>query len=58
MHPEKVFLAFLKKNRTTLLNGPFLTALKIEPRRVSSFLFNTNFPDIPGIHFIDIERKG
>ena len=33
-----------------------LTALKLEPLRGGSLLFTTKFPEIPGIHFIDLEE--
>ena len=44
-----------KKNFT----APFLwgsTASMLEPLQEGSFLFTTKFPEIPGIHFIDLRR--
>ena len=33
-----------------------LTASRIESLRGGSLLFTTNFPEIPGTHFIDLGR--
>ena len=32
------------------------TASRLEPLRGGSLLFTTNFPEIPGTHFIDLGR--
>ena len=32
------------------------TASRLEPLRGGSILFATKFPEIPGIHFIDLRR--
>ena len=32
------------------------TALRLGPLRGGSLLFNTKFPEIPGIHLIDLGR--
>ena len=32
------------------------TASRLEPLRGGSLLFTTKFPEIPGIHLIDLER--
>ena len=36
--------------------GKGSTALRLEPLRGGSLLFTTKFPEIPGIHFIDLGR--
>ena len=49
----------LKKNFKNFM-APFYgwgsTASRLEPLRGSSLLFTTKFPEIPGIHFIDLGR--
>ena len=48
---------FLKK---TNFMAPFYgwgsTASRLEPLRGGSLLFTTKFPEVPGTHFIDLER--
>ena len=47
----------LKKNFMAPFYGWGSTASRLEPLRgVSSLLFTTKFPEIPGAHFIDLGR--
>ena len=46
----------LKKNFMASFYGWGSTASRLEPLREGSLLFTTKFPEIPGTHFIDLER--
>ena len=46
----------LKKDFMIPFYGWVSTASKLEPLQESSLLFTTNFPEIPGTHFIDLGR--
>ena len=37
--------------------GRVSTASRLEPLRGGSLLFTAKFPEIPGTHFIDLERR-
>ena len=51
-----------KKQNEIIINfmapfyGWFLTAWKLEPLLGGSLFYNTKFPEIPGIHFINLRR--
>ena len=45
-----------KKNFMVPFYGWGSTASGFEPLRGGSLLFTTNFPEIPGTHFIDLRR--
>ena len=45
-----------KKNFMAPFNGWGSTASRLEPLRGGSLLFTTKFPEVPGTHFIDLER--
>ena len=53
-------LAGLKKKKKKNFMVPFYgwgsTASRLEPLRGGSLLFTTKFPEVPGTHFIDLER--
>ena len=53
-----IFLANSKKKQNFM--APFYgwgsTASRLEPLRGGSLLFTTKFPEVPGTHFIDLER--
>ena len=55
-----VFPVLNKGQLKMVLMAPFYgwgsTASRLEPLREGSLLFTTKFPDIPGTHFIDLER--
>ena len=46
----------LKKNFMAPFYGWGSTASRLEPLRGGSLLFTTKFPEVPGTHFIDLER--
>ena len=50
----------LKKKKKKNFMAPFYgwgsTASRLEPLRGGSLLFTTKFPEVPGTHFIDLER--
>ena len=46
----------LKKNFMDPFNGWGSTASRLEPLRGGSLLFTTEFPEIPGTHFIDLGK--
>ena len=46
----------LKKNFMAPFYGWGSAASRLEPLRGGSLLFTTKFPEIPGTHFIDLER--
>ena len=50
------FLKQTKKNFMAPFYGWGSTASRREPLRGGSLLFTTKFPEIPGIHFIDLGR--
>ena len=52
MRPFYILTALLKKK----LYGWGSTTSRLEPLRGGSLLFTTKFPEIPGTHFIDLER--
>ena len=45
-----------KKNFMTPFYGWSSTASRLEPLQGDSFIFTTNFPEIPGTHFNDLGR--
>ena len=45
-----------KKNFMAPFYGRGSTASRLEPLRGGSLLFTTKFPEVPGTHFIDLER--
>ena len=49
-----------KKKKNNNFMVPFYgwgsTASRLEPLRGGSLLFTTKFPEVPGTHFIDLER--
>ena len=45
-----------KKNFMAPFYGWGSTASRLEPLRGGSLLFTTKFPEVPGTHFIDLER--
>ena len=45
-----------KKNFMAPFYGRGSTAPRLEPLRGGSLLFTTKFPEVPGTHFIDLER--
>ena len=47
---------FLKKNFMAPFYGWGSSASRLEPFRGGSLLFTTKFPEIPGIHFVDLGR--
>ena len=69
-HIKREIIYKLKKNQNMLLcqdkkkqkkfmasfYGWGSTASRLEPLRGGSLLFTTKFPDIPGTHFIDLQR--
>ena len=54
MTTEKKYI-FLK-NFMAPFYGWGSTASRLEPLRGGSLLFTTKFPEVPGTHFIDLER--
>ena len=44
------------KNFMAPFYGRGSTASRLEPLRGGSLLFTTKFPEVPGTHFIDLER--
>ena len=57
----KFFASNICKIKTFLnFMAPFYgwgsTASRLEPLRGGSLLFTTKFPEVPGTHFIDLER--
>ena len=49
-------IALTKKNFMVPFYGWGSTVSRLEPLRGGSLLFTTKFPEIPGTHFIDLER--
>ena len=47
---------YLKKNFIAPFYGWDSTASRLEPLRGGSLPFSTKFPEIPGTHFIELER--
>ena len=51
-----LILDIKKKTLWPLFYGWGSTASRLEPLRGGSLLFTTKFPEIPGTHFINLER--
>ena len=49
-------MLLILKNFMALFYGWGSTASRLEPLRGGSLLFITKFPEIPGTHFVDLER--
>ena len=59
-HAVKWFSSYLTKKNFKNFMAPFYgwgsTPSRLEPLRGGSLLFTTKFPEVPGTHFIDLER--
>ena len=59
---SSIFMNFSFTSKKNFKNfmAPFYgwgsTASRLEPLRGGSLLFTTKFPEVPGTHFIDLER--